>query len=186
MGKQFSEIQNDHMEFISKQHLFFVGTAPLSKEGHVNLSPKGYDTLRVLSATEIAYLDLTGSGNETSGHIEENGRITFMFCAFDGPPQILRLYGTGNVVLPDSENWDTYVKHFDLLPGTRQIITANIHKVTTSCGYSVPFMDFTGERETLNISNTKKGPKLENYRREKNAKTIDGLETTLGKKLNRK
>ncbi len=183
MGKQFSEIQRDHMDFIRKQHLFFVSTAPLSADGHVNVSPKGYDTLRILSSTEAAYLDLTGSGNETSGHIEENGRITFMFCAFEGPPQILRLYGTGNVILPDSEDWDTYIKHFDLLPGTRQIITAKIHRVSTSCGYSIPFMDYAGERETLNISNTKKAPMLENYRREKNAKTIDGMDTTIGKNM---
>ncbi|MCF6409391.1 pyridoxamine 5'-phosphate oxidase family protein [Pseudalkalibacillus salsuginis] len=183
MGKQYSEIHREHMDFIRKQHLFFVSTAPLSADGHVNVSPKGYDTLRILSPTEVAYLDLTGSGNETTGHIEENERITFMFCAFEGPPQILRLYGNGKVILPDSEEWGTYIKHFDPLPGIRQIITANIHRVSTSCGYSVPFMEYVGERETLNISNTKKASKLENYRREKNAKTIDGLDTTIGKNL---
>ncbi len=184
MAKYFPEMLAEHQNFIKKQHLFFIATAPLDAAGHVNLSPKGYDTLRILSSTEIAYLDLTGSGNETSGHINENTRITFMFCAFEGPPMILRLYGSGKVILPETEEWDRMIGHFEMMPGARQIILAKIHKVQTSCGYSVPFMTYSNERETLNRSNTKKGEaELENYLREKNSSTIDGILTPLGKKL---
>lgn len=184
MAKYFAEMLSEHQKFIKEQHMFFVATAPLGAEGHVNLSPKGYDTLRILSSTEIAYLDLTGSGNETSGHISENGRITFMFCAFEGPPVILRLYGSGKVILPDTEEWEQMVGHFEMMPGARQIILAEIHKVQTSCGYSIPFMNYSGERETLIRSNLKKNEtELENYLREKNSSTIDGTLTPLGKKL---
>jgi hypothetical protein len=178
MAKYFPEMLAEHQNFIKKQHLFFIATAPLDAAGHVNLSPKGYDTLRILSSTEIAYLDLTGSGNETSGHINENARITFMFCAFEGPPMILRLYGSGKVILPETEEWDRMIGHFEMMPGARQIILAKIHKVQTSCGYSVPFMTYSSERETLNRSNMKKGEaELENYLREKNSSTIDGIPT---------
>lgn len=171
----------EHVEFIKQQHVFFVGTAPLSGDGHVNVSPKGYDVLRVLSATEVAYLDLTGSGSETSGHVEENGRITFMFCAFSGNPLILRLYGTGQAVLPGTLEWKHLIRHFDPLPGTRQIIYAKIHLVQTSCGFGVPLMDFTGDRDTLHRWANQKGEKgLAVYRQEKNVATIDGLPTPLG------
>ncbi|MFJ7512524.1 pyridoxamine 5'-phosphate oxidase family protein [Peribacillus simplex] len=184
MAKYFPEMLSEHQKFIKKQHLFFIASAPLDAEGHVNLSPKGYDTLRILSSTEIAYLDLTGSGNETSGHISENARITFMFCAFEGPPLILRLYGSGKVILPDTEEWDQMIGHFEMMPGARQIILAKIHKVQTSCGYSIPFMTYSSERETLIRSNIKKDEaELENYLREKNSSTIDGILTPLGKKL---
>lgn len=184
MAKYFPEMLAEHQNFIKKQHLFFIATAPLDAAGHVNLSPKGYDTLRILSSTEIAYLDLTGSGNETSGHINENARITFMFCAFEGSPMILRLYGSGKVILPETEEWDRMIGHFEMMPGARQIILAKIHKVQTSCGYSVPFMTYSNERETLNRSNMKKGEaELENYLREKNSSTIDGILTPLGEKL---
>lgn len=184
MAKYFPEMLAEHQNFIKKQHLFFIATAPLDAAGHVNLSPKGYDTLRILSSTEIAYLDLTGSGNETSGHINENARITFMFCAFEGSPMILRLYGSGKVILPETDEWDRMIGHFEMMPGARQIILAKIHKVQTSCGYSVPFMTYSNERETLNRSNMKKGEaELENYLREKNSSTIDGILTPLGKKL---
>ncbi len=106
MGKRITSILPEHKEFIRKQHLFFVGSAPLSREGHVNLSPKGYDSLRILTDNRVAYLDMSGSGNETCAHILENGRVTLMFCAFEGPPSILRLYGTGTVVLPGSIQWE--------------------------------------------------------------------------------
>ncbi|KKI92854.1 hypothetical protein WQ54_06615 [Bacillus sp. SA1-12] len=185
MAKYFSKMLSEHQKFIKEQHMFFVATAPLDAEGHVNLSPKGYDTFRILSSTEVAYLDLTGSGNETSGHITENARITFMFCAFEGPPLILRLYGSGKVILPDTEEWEQLNGHFTLMPGARQIILAKIHKVQTSCGYSIPYMTYSSERETLNRSNMKKEDKaeLEQYIREKNSSTIDGIVTPLGKKL---
>ncbi|WP_276353314.1 pyridoxamine 5'-phosphate oxidase family protein [Cohnella caldifontis] len=181
MGKKFEAMLPEHEEFIRKQRLFFVGTAPLSGEGHVNLSPKGYDSLRILGPNRAAYLDLTGSGNETSAHVRENGRITLMFCAFEGPPNILRLYGRGTVILPGTAEWDDLVPLFPSVPGARQIIEVDIHLVTTACGYAVPFMDYAGERDTLQRWAVQKGDEgLVQYRKEKNARSIDGLPTPLG------
>ncbi|MGO4545157.1 pyridoxamine 5'-phosphate oxidase family protein [Paenibacillus sp. 2TAB23] len=180
MGKQFDAMLPQHEAFIRQQHIYFIGSAPLSEEGHVSVSPKGHDSLRILSASRVAYLDLTGSGNETSAHLEENGRITVMFCAFDGAPNILRLYGTGKVVLPDSPEWDTLYPLFTPLPGARQIMDIEVHKVQTSCGYSIPFMSYTGERDTLQRWAAQKGEdELIQYRKEKNMKSIDGMPTTL-------
>jgi hypothetical protein len=128
MGKEMEEITAEYKSFIEDQHLFFVTTAPFNEEGHINLSPKGFDCFRVLSPTTVGYLDIVGSGNETSAHLLENGRITFMFCAFDGPPKILRLYGKGKTVLPGDDEWDELSKQFTILPATRQIIVADILK----------------------------------------------------------
>ena len=136
MATQYDQITPTLQSFIKAQPLFFVATAPLSEHGHVNLSPKGYDTFCILSSNQVAYLDLTGSGNETSAHLAENGRITFMFCAFRGAPQILRLYGKGETVLPGAERWDELLAHFPSYPGIRQIIIASIDLVQTSCGYA--------------------------------------------------
>ncbi|TFE19588.1 pyridoxamine 5'-phosphate oxidase family protein [Cohnella luojiensis] len=184
MGKQFAALLPEHEEFISRQRLFFVGSAPLSSEGHVNLSPKGYDSLRVLSANRVAYLDLTGSGNETSAHIRENGRVTIMFCAFEGPPNILRLYGRGTVILPDSPDWDALYPLFEPLPGARQIICIDFDKVQTSCGYAIPYMAYTGERDTLQRWSVQKGEdELKKYRQEKNTRSIDDLPTPLGEAM---
>ena len=181
MAKVFEEMESAHKEFIRKQPLFFVATAPLDAAGHVNLSPKGYDTLRVLSSKRIAYLDLTGSGNETSAHLAENGRITFTFCSFSGTAQILRLYGEGRTVLPGSEEWAELLPLFPTIPGTRQIIVAEIHRVQTSCGYAVPLMEFKGERETFRKWAESAGEeKLEAGRKEKNVVSLDGLRTPLG------
>jgi hypothetical protein len=180
MAKFSDNIQKAHKEFIESQKMFFVATAPLAGSGHVNLSPKGSDSFRVLSPTKVAYLDLVGSGNETSAHILENGRITFMFCAYDGPPNILRLYGIGSVILPHTSEWSELTGHFNIIPGTRQIITANIHKVQTSCGYSVPLYAYEGERDHAHKWAEKKGPEgLETYKKEKNQQSIDGLPTHL-------
>ncbi|MFE5321232.1 pyridoxamine 5'-phosphate oxidase family protein [Paenibacillus sp. NPDC056579] len=182
MGKQFPSMLPEHEEFIRKQRIFFVGSAPLDAEGHVNLSPKGHDVFRIFSPTEVAYLDLTGSGNETSAHVEENGRLTLMFIAFEGPPMILRLYGTGRVILPEMPEWDELAGHFDLLAGARQIIYSNIHAVKTSCGYSVPFFDYSGERETLQKWAAHKGEQgLQAYRQEKNTVSMDGRMTPIGR-----
>ncbi|MBT9317989.1 pyridoxamine 5'-phosphate oxidase family protein [Leptothoe spongobia TAU-MAC 1115] len=126
MAKVFSELAPAHQEFIQKQQLFFVATAPLIADGHVNVSPKGLDTFHILSPIRVAYLDLTGSGNETSAHVLENGRITLMFCGFERQPLILRLYGSGTVVLPGTEHWTDLASHFENLPGARQIIVAAI------------------------------------------------------------
>ena len=181
MGKQFAALLPEHRQFIEKQKVFFVGTAALSAEGHVNLSPKGHDVFRVLSDNRVAYLDLTGSGNETSAHLLENGRITLMFCAFEGPPNILRLYGTGSVALPGSDAWETLLPLFPSLPGARQMIVVDVHLVQSSCGYAVPFMSYERERDTLQRWAEKKGEEgLEEYRRNKNEKSIDGLPTPLG------
>ncbi|MEV5029959.1 pyridoxamine 5'-phosphate oxidase family protein [Paenibacillus sp. LPE1-1-1.1] len=180
MGKQFDAILPQHEAFIRQQHIFFIGSAPLSAEGHVNLSPKGHDSLRILSANRVAYLDLTGSGNETSAHLEENGRVTVMFCAFDGAPNIMRLYGKGTVVLPDSPGWEALYPLFTPIPGARQIIDIEVHKVQTSCGYSIPFMSYTGERDTLQRWSVQQGEEgLKSYRKEKNQKSIDGMPTPL-------
>jgi hypothetical protein len=182
MGKLFSAILPEHEEFIRNQRIFFVGSAPLQADGHVNISPKGHDVLRVISPTEVAYLDLTGSGNETSAHMEDNGRITFMFIAFEGAPMILRLYGTGRVILPSMPEWDKLANHFDLLPGARQIIVAQINEVKTSCGYSVPFFSYSGDRDTLQKWAVHIGEQgLNAYRQEKNYTSMDGIVTPLGK-----
>lgn len=182
MGKFFDDIKPQHQAFISAQKMFFVATAPLSQEGHVNQSPKGLDSFRVLSPSRVAYLDIVGSGNETSAHLVENGRITFMFCAFDGPPNILRLYGHGYTVLPGDAEWPELSAHFSLLPATRQIIVANIHKVQTSCGFGVPLYTYTGERDHAAKWAASKGPEgLELYKAEKNLISLDGLPTALGK-----
>jgi hypothetical protein len=181
MGKFHDSIQPAHQEFIRQQHMFFVATAPLSADGRINLSPKGLDTFRVLSPNRVAYLDLISSGNETSAHTRENGRITIMFCSFEGRPNILRLYGKGFAVLPGSETWDEYAAHFTVFPSTRQIIVAEVDLVQTSCGYGVPLYDYAGERELHFVWAEKKGPDgLAEYAREKNMVSLDGLPTDLG------
>ena len=181
MGERFPSLTDELREFLSAQHVFFVATAPLDARGHVNLSPKGLDTQRVLSANEIAYLDLTGSGNETSALLLENGRITVMACAFEGRPQVVRVYGRGRVHLPGSARWDELRPRFPEIPGVRQVITVGIEEVRTSCGYGVPTLTFGGDRPTLEKWAVTKGPPgLARYRREHNASSLDGLPTHLG------
>lgn len=180
MGKLYDSINENIHTFIQAQHLFFVATAPLDAEGHVNLSPKGCDSFRILSPNRVAYIDLTGSGNETSAHLLENRRITFMFCAFDGAPNIVRLYGQGRTILRDTPEWDELFPLFPDLLGARQIIAANIDRVFTSCGYAVPFYDYKGERDTLmRWAENKGNDGLVEYRKEKNSASIDGLPTPL-------
>lgn len=149
MAKYYENITPELNEFISKQHLFFVASAPLSGEGHVNVSPKGLDCLRILNPLKVAYLDLTGSGNETSAHIHENGRITLMFCAFEGAPRIMRLFGQGHTVLPNTPEWDELAPQFTMHAGARQFIVIDVQLVQTSCGFAVPLYDFVGHRDTL-------------------------------------
>ena len=180
MAKFFTSIEARHLEFIEKQHIFFVASAPLSAGGHVNLSPKGKDCFRILSPYKVAYMDIVGSGNETSAHLLENGRITFMFCAFDGPPLILRLYGKGYTVLPGDAEWAELSSGFDLMLATRQIIVADIDMVQTSCGYSVPYYSYDGERDQAEKWAEHKGADgLEVYKAEKNLISLDGLPTAL-------
>ncbi len=181
MGKFSISLQTAHKEFIEDQHMFFVATAPLSGDGRVNLSPKGLDSFRVLDDNRVAYMDLISSGNETSAHTLENGRITFMFCSFTAKPNILRLYGKGFTVLPDSDDWDQYAKYFTIYQSTRQIIVAEIDLVQTSCGFGVPMFDYVGERDIHFEWAEKKGAKgLIEYMKEKNLKSLDALPTNLG------
>ena len=183
MAKFFDTITENIEQFIAKQHMFFVASAPLSPSGHVNISPKGKDSFRILSATRVAYLDLIGSGNETSAHMHENGRITIMFCAFEGAPNIVRLFGKGYTVRPNDAEWAELGALFPLeqYNNVRQIIVADIHMTQTSCGYGVPFMDYVGERDTMERwAETKGAEGLVAYQCEKNSESIDGLPTPLG------
>ena len=176
MGRVFPAIDDDLRAFIEAQPMFFVATAPAGADGHVNASPKGLDTFRVLGPARVCYLDLTGSGNETAAHLLENGRITFMFCAFDGAPKIVRLYGRGDIVTPEDTRWSELRAAFPEYPGVRQIIVAEVHRVQTSCGFGVPLLAEGRQRPTLPRWAEAKGPaELERYRREKNARSIDGL-----------
>ncbi|NES99437.1 MAG: pyridoxamine 5'-phosphate oxidase family protein [Sphaerospermopsis sp. SIO1G1] len=180
MAKVFDSITEELQKFIAKQQMFFVGSAPLSSTGHVNISPKGLDSLRILSPHRVAYLDLTGSGNETSAHLLENGRITLMFCAFQEPPCILRLYGQGRTILPNDPEWNDLSVLFDDFPGTRQIIIADIEQAKTSCGFGVPLYEFQEQRETLIKWANKKGEQgIREYHQHKNSVSIDGLSTPL-------
>lgn len=184
MGRFYTAIGSQHKDFIEAQHLFFVSTAPLNAEGHINLSPKGLDSFRILAPNRVAYMDIVGSGNETSAHLLQNGRITFMFCALNGPPNILRLYGKGYTVLPGDADWEELSSHFQILPSTRQIIAATIFKVQTSCGFGVPYYEYTGEREHAHQWAKKKGVEgLEEYKKEKNLVSIDGLRTALAQNI---
>jgi hypothetical protein len=176
MGNAYDSISPDHQAFIAAQHLFFVASAPTESAGHVNLSPKGMDTFRILSPTRVAYLDLTGSGIETAAHLRQNGRITFMFCAFEGKPNILRLYGRGRTAPPGTAEWAELAPLFPSLAGARQIILADISRVQTSCGHSIPFMDFKEDRDTLVRWAESKGDEaMHEYREKKNRVSIDGL-----------
>ncbi|MGZ5246292.1 MAG: pyridoxamine 5'-phosphate oxidase family protein [Flavitalea sp.] len=183
MGKFHDAIKPAHREFIQQQHIFFVGTAPLSADGRVNVSPKGLDCFRVLNDQQVAYMDLISSGNETSAHTMENGRITIMFCSFDATPNILRLYGKGKTILPGMEEWENYAPHFQLYPSTRQIIVADIDLVQTSCGFGVPMFEYTGERDIHFQWAEKKGADgLMEYVKDNNLVSLDGLPTTIGLK----
>jgi hypothetical protein len=184
MAKLFDCITEQLQEFIANQHLFFVASAPLSPTGHVNMSPKGLDSFRILSPNRVAYIDLTGSGNETSAHLQENGRITFMFCAFQDNPCILRLYGNGYTILPNHSNWNSLSSLFPEIPGTRQIIVADIERVQTSCGFGIPLYEHQKNRQSLIEWADKKGEQgVRDYQQQKNLVSIDGLSTPLSKKL---
>ncbi|MBC8161912.1 MAG: pyridoxamine 5'-phosphate oxidase family protein [Roseiflexaceae bacterium] len=180
MAKIHAQITEELAAFIAAQPLFFVASAPLDAAGHVNLSPKGHDCLRVLNPHRVAYLDLTGSGNETSAHLAENGRVTLMFCAFSGPPSILRLYGQGRTVIAGDPAWAGLRPLFPDHPGARQIISVDVTRVQTACGFAVPLMEFAGQRDTLlNWAENRGEDKLREYRAEKNLSSIDGLPTRL-------
>jgi hypothetical protein len=177
---EFSDTLTDkHVEMIGKQPIFFTATA--ASDGRINLSPKGYDAFRVLSPARVAYLDLGGSGNETHAHLsvaqKDQGRITIMFCNFDRPALILRIYGKGRAVLPQDLGWEALAAHFTLLPGTRQIFVIEVESVQTSCGWGVPFMTLERERDTLQKAHAQIEPDAWIKRAKGRTKSIDGIET---------
>lgn len=179
MAEFFDALSDKHVAMIEKQPVFFVATAAI--DGRINLSPKGYDAFRVLSPTQVAYLDLGGSGNETHAHVvadqPDKGRITLMFCNFDRPALILRLYGKGRPVLPQDAQWEALAAHFSLLPGTRQIFVIDIESVQTSCGWGVPFMSLDGERDTLKKAHRQSDPVEWETKMASRTQSIDGLPT---------
>jgi len=178
MARFYPALEDKHRSFIAAQKVFFTATAP--NDGRINLSPKGMDSLRVIDTQCVAYLDLTGSGNETATHLKHDGRMTMMFCSFASDPLILRLYGRGRVVRRQDADWAEWRAHFPALPGERQIIVLDIESVQTSCGYAVPQFEYGGERDTLMRWAEKKGTLgLLEYWREKNQISIDGLATGL-------
>lgn len=177
MGTQYAELSDSLIAWIERQPMFFVGTAPLADDGHVNVSPKGMaGTLAVLDRTTVAYLDLTGSGIETVAHLKENGRITLMWCAFEGPARIVRVQGTGEVIVPGDASWDQLTAHFVASRGARAVIVVRADRVSDSCGYSVPLMAYQEDRTRLTEwADNRTDAELVDYRKTKNASSIDGL-----------
>ncbi|MAZ37620.1 MAG: pyridoxamine 5'-phosphate oxidase [Crocinitomicaceae bacterium] len=172
MGK-LDQISQKEQDFIANQKMFFVATAPNS--GSINLSPKGIDSFRVIDANHVIWLNLTGSGNETQAHVDENGRMTIMFCSFEGPPNILRLYGKAEAILPSNENWNEYISLFPAVSGSRQILSLKVDLVQNSCGFGVPFYEYKGDRDTLEMWANKKGAEgIREYKELKNTTSLDG------------
>lgn len=176
MAQRYRELSDAHIQFIAKQRIFFVGTA--TTDSRINISPKGMDSLRVLGNRRIVWLNVTGSGNETSAHVQQQPRMTMMFCAFDGPPLVLRVYGTATVVHPRDPEWRELLSLFPPLPGARQMFDVAIDLVQTSCGMAVPYLSYAGDRELLNEWADKKGEEgLRQYQEEKNQVSLDGIPT---------
>ena len=179
MADFFDALNEKHIAMIAAQPVFFVATA--AAEGRINLSPKGYDAFRVLSPARVAYLDLGGSGNETHAHLAADqtdaGRITLMFCNFQQPALILRIYGRGRAVLPQDAEWEALAAHFTLLPGTRQIFDIVVESVQSSCGWGVPFMTLEGERDTLKKAHRQSDPAQWEAKTAARTRSIDGLPT---------
>lgn len=178
MAKFYAALTDELMDFIRAQHLFFTGTA--AADGRINVSPKGLQTLRILDAQRVAYLDLTGSSAETAAHLRADGRLTLMFNSFDDAPLILRLYGKGVLVMPGDAEWTALYPLFPPIPGARQIVLLTIDSLQTSCGFGVPRFEYSGERDDLVNWASKKGEAgLRQYRADKNRISIDGLPTGL-------
>ncbi|MBI5432478.1 MAG: pyridoxamine 5'-phosphate oxidase family protein [Planctomycetes bacterium] len=176
MGKTYDQLDPTVAEFLLAQHVFFVATAPLAADGHVNLSPKGLDSFRVLGPRAVAYLDLVGSGVETIAHARENGRITLLFCAFEGPPRIVRLYGRASIVEASDAGFSELAERFPPIPGARAIVRIELQRIADSCGYGVPRFRFEGERTHLVDYAERKGPAgLVDYQRKHNVTSLDGL-----------
>jgi len=178
MANQSDHISKRIQKFIANQKIFFVATA--ANNSRINLSPKGMDSFRVIDEKKVLWLNLTGSCNETAAHLGVDGRITIMFCAFEGAPMILRLYGTGKVINPNDKDWSASIKLFPQLAGTRQIISIDIDMVQSSCGMSIPYFDFKEERLQLDEWAEKKGTEgIKEYWKEKNEVSIDGIPTKI-------
>ncbi len=178
MGQKYTELSDKLTQFITEQKIFFVGTA--TADSRVNVSPKGMDSLRVIDKHHVAWLNVTGSGNETAAHVQEHPRMTLMFCAFTGEPLILRLYGNATVIHRNDPEWENLFALFNPLPGARQIFRLTIDLVQTSCGMGVPNLSYVGEREQLKNWAEKKGPEgIKTYWEEKNQTSLDGLPTNI-------
>jgi hypothetical protein len=176
MSKVYDHIDQALTRLINAQRMFFVATAPLDPAGHLNLSPKGLESFRIIDPHTVAYLDLTGSGIETVAHIRENGRIVLMFCTFEGPPKVLRLYGRGEAVIPGDERFAQLCRLFPEHPGLRSIIMVALDRIADSCGWGVPRYRYEGERSQLIEWAEKKGTTgLDEYRAVHNQVSIDGL-----------
>jgi len=178
MGKLHKGIDDDLRRFIAAQHIFFVSTAPNGADGHVNCSPKGLDTFRVLDPHTVAYVDFVGSGVETIAHLRQNGRVVLLFCAFDGPPKILRLHGRGEVIEPSQAEFAPLFATFGRAStlGVRSIVRVPVKRIADSCGYGVPLYRYEGERDQLGAWTERKGADgIEAYKQENNATSIDGL-----------
>lgn len=176
MAAFYDQLKESHQQFIEQQHMYFVATA--AEQGEVNVSPKGMDSLRVLSPNTLLWLNLTGSGNETAAHIQRVNRITLMWCSFDKAPLILRVYGKARAIDPSDDRWPTLLSHFPVQDGARQIFEVDIHQVQTSCGFAVPFYEFTGDRTQLTDNWVKRGQEaLPDYWEKRNSTSIDGFDT---------
>jgi hypothetical protein len=178
MGQKFTELNKLHIKFIGQQKMFFVATA--ASQGRVNLSPKGFDSFRILNQNQVAWLNVTGSGNETAAHVLESPRMTIMFFAFEGKPEILRLYGEAKAYYPRDQQWQTYAQLFKILPGTRQIFVVSVDLVQTSCGMGIPLLDYKSQRgELIEWAEGRGESGVEEYWKKKNQFSIDGLPTGL-------
>ncbi|MDT7537011.1 MAG: hypothetical protein QOI82_596 [Actinomycetota bacterium] len=176
MGKTYDGIDDDLAAWLVKQPLWFVGTAPLAADGHINVSPRGHDTFSVLGPHRVAWVDYTGSGIETIAHLRENGRICLMFCSYDHRPKIVRLHGQGRVAMPGDPAYDEVVALHPTHPSTRAVVIVDVERVSDSCGYGVPEMEVQRERDLLRLGAERRGPEgLADYRAAKNAVSIDGL-----------
>ena len=179
MGKQYDLITEKHAQFIIRQQLFFVATASI--EGRINLSPKGLDSLRIVNPNQVVWLNLTGSGNETAAHLKDDDRMTLMFCAFEGDPKVLRVYGRASSHHEGSEVWEEHIGRFPRLPGARQIIVMEVDSVVSSCGFGIPLFDYVAQREALPAWAEKKGEQgIRDYWYERNDRTIDGKPSDFG------
>ena len=176
MGKEYTEIDASIQSWIRRQHMYFVATAPDQQSGLVNCSPKGLDSLAILNSHQLAYADTGGSGIETVAHLKENGRITLMMCSFEGPPKIFRFYGRGSVIEPHNAEFAEMQQNFPALPAIRTIIVIDVERVRDACGFGVPLYDFQKNRDSLNnYFADKSEDEILDYRRERNAESLDGL-----------